>query len=157
MRFSTIQGEIMFKKLSTGYKIASPGLVLAIIFFFMPWVLQSCGNDPMREYSGLQLALGDGADAGKYTGNIFVLLTLIALFVIAFFGIQAAGRGTLNSWDAYGVTGISLVVLIVLFQQFLTAPGEGIQREILYGLWGYIIGWLLILIGGVVNAVEKKK
>lgn len=147
----------MMNKLSTGYKIASPGLVLAFIFFFLPWVLQSCGNDPMREYSGFQLAVGNGEEAGKYTGNIFVLLTLIALFVIGFFGIQAARRGALSSWDAYGVTGVSLVVLIVLFQQFLTKPGEGIQREILYGLWGYIAGWLLILIGGVVNAVEKKK
>ena len=147
----------MFTKLSTGYKITSPGLVLAFIFFFLPWVLQSCGNDPMREYSGFQLAFGDGAEAGKYTGNIFILLTLIALFVILFFGIQAARRGSLTGWDAYGVTGISLVVLIVLFQQLLTKPGEGMQREILYGLWGYIGGWLLILIGGVVNTVERKK
>ncbi len=147
----------MFRKLSTGYKITSPGLGLALIFFFLPWVLQSCGNEPMREYSGLELAIGNGAEAGKYTGNIFVLLTLIALLVILFFVIQFAKRGSLTGQDTYGVMGISILVLVLLFQQFVSAPGEGINRKVLYGLWGYIIGWLLILIGGVVNAVEQKK
>lgn len=144
----------MFKRLSTGYKIVSPGLLLTLIFFFLPWVMQSCGNEPLQPYTGLQLALGSGEGDG-YTGNIFVVLTLIAVFVILYFLIQADRRGSLIGQDTYGVVATSVAVLAILFQQFLTAPSEGVNREVLYGLWGYIVGWLLILIGGVVNIVER--
>ena len=145
----------MLKKLSSGYKIASPGLALSLIFFFLPWVLQSCGNEPMQPYSGFQLAIGSSAEGEGYKGNIFVLLSLIALFVILFFAIQHSRSGSLTARDTYGVLGTSILVLLILFQQFLTAPSEGVNRQVLYGLWGYILGWLLILIGGVVNIVER--
>lgn len=146
----------MFKKLPTGYKIASPGLVLTLIFFFMPWVLQSCGTETPRPYSGLQLALGSGEGDG-YTGNLLVLLSLVAILVIVFWLIRSAQRASLTVWDTYGVLAISVLVLLVLFQQFLTPPSKGVNREVLYGLWGFISGWLLILIGGVVNIVERRK
>lgn len=145
----------MLKKISSGYKIASPGIAMAFIFFFLPWVLQSCGNEPMQQYSGLQLAIGNSAEGEGYKGNIFVLLTLVALFVILFFVIQYTRNGSLGARDSYGVLGTGILVLLVLFQQFLTAPSEGVNRQVLYGLWGYIVGWLLILIGGVVNLVER--
>jgi hypothetical protein len=147
----------MLKKLSSGYKIASPGLTMAFVFFFLPWMLQSCGNEPMQQYSGLQLSIGNNAEGEGYRGNIFVLLTLVALFVILFFAIQYSRSGVLTARDTYGVVGISTFVLLVLFQQFLTAPSEGVNRQILYGLWGYIVGWLLILIGGVVNMTERHR
>jgi hypothetical protein len=145
----------MFKKLSTGYKITSPGLIMTLIFFFMPWVLQSCGGEPKRPYSGWQLAIGTG-EGGKYTGNLLILLSLVAVFVILFLLIQSARRASLTVWDTYGVLATSVIVLLILFQQFLTPPGKGVNREILYGLWGFIVGWLLILIGGVVNIVEQR-
>lgn len=146
----------MLKKLSTGYKITAPGLVMTLIFFFLPWVLQSCGNEPMREYSGLQLAIGSGAERSGYTGNIFVVLSLIAILVIAAFVVQSARRGSLIMRDTYGVLVTSVIVLLVLFQQYLVAPPEGVNRQVLYGLWGYVVGWLLILIGGVVNTIERR-
>ena len=126
----------MLKKLSSGYKITSSGLLLSLICFFLPWVLQSCGNQPMQQYSGLQLAMGAQGDG--YKGNIFVLMTLIAIFVILFFAIQYTRRGFLITRDTYGVLITSILMLLILFQQFLTPPGKGVNREILYGLWGYI-------------------
>jgi hypothetical protein len=123
----------MFKKLPTGYKIASPGLLTALVCFFLPWVLQSCGNQPMQPYTGLQLALGSGGEEGKYTGNILVVLTFVALIVLLIFVFQAAGRGSLKAQDTYGVVLASLLVLVILFQQFLTTPGKGVNRELLYG------------------------
>lgn len=145
----------MLKKLSSGYKIASPGMGMAFVFFFLPWVLQSCGNEPMQQYSGLQLAIGNSAEGEGYKGNIAVLLTLIALFVILYFVIQYSRSGVLTARDTYGVLGTSVLVLLLLFQQFLTTPSEGVNRQVLYGLWGYLVGWLLILIGGVVNLVQR--
>ena len=145
----------MLKKISSGYKITSSGLALAFICFFLPWVLQSCGNEPMQQYSGLQLAIGNSAQGEGYKGNIFVLLTLIALFVILYFAIQHSRSGVLTVRDTYGVLGTSILVLLLLFQQFLTTPSEGVNRQVLYGLWGYVVGWLLILIGGVVNLVQR--
>jgi hypothetical protein len=146
----------MLKKLSSGYKITSSGLLVSLICFFLPWVMQSCGNEPMREYSGLQLAIGSGSAGEGYKGNVFVLLTFVAVFVILYFVIQYTG-GSLTTRDTYGILVTSAVVLLILFQQFLTAPSEGVNRQVLYGLWGYITGWLLILIGGVVNLVERNK
>jgi hypothetical protein len=146
----------LFKKLSTGYKITWPGLLLALVFFFMPWVLQSCGNEPMRQYSGLQLALGSGESEG-YKGNIFVVLMFVAIIVIVLLAIRSTRQRILKIGDSYGVSITSVAVLLLLFQQFLKTPDEGVNREILYGLWGFILGWLLILIGGVVNIVERNK
>ncbi len=145
----------MLKKLSTGYKIASPGLLVALVCFFLPWVLQSCGNEPMRQYSGWQLAIGSGAEGDGYTGNLFILLSLVAVFVLSIFVIRSTRHASLTARDTYGVLVTSVVVLFFLFQQFLTNPAKGLNRELLYGLWGFIIGWLLILIGGVVNTVEQ--
>jgi hypothetical protein len=147
----------MLKKLSSGYKITSSGLFVSLICFFLPWVMQSCGNEPMREYSGLQLAIGSGAAGEGYKGNVFVLLTFVAIFVILYFAIQYTRGGALTTRDTYGILVTSVLVLLLLFQQFLTAPSEGVNRQVLYGLWGYIMGWLLILIGGVANLVERNK
>src|SRR5690349_17177072 len=146
----------MFNKLPTGYKIASPGLLAGLVCFFLPWVLQSCGNQPMQPYTGLQLAVGNGVEGGKFTGNVLVLLTFVALILLIIFFFQAASRGSLKAQDTYGVVLASVLVLVILFQQFLTTPGKGVNRELLYGLWGYILGWLLVLIGGVVNLVQQR-
>ncbi len=147
----------MFKKLSSGYKISVPGLFSTLVFFFLPWVLSSCGNDPMRQYSGWQLAAGTPEAGQGYNGNIVVLLFLVAALVLLFFAFRSTQRTSLTAWDSYGVAVISIIVIFSLFQQFLTTPEEGINREILYGLWGYLAGWLIVLIGGVVNIVERQK
>jgi hypothetical protein len=147
----------MFKKLPTGYRISTPGLILSLICFFLPWVLQSCGNQPMQPYTGLQLAAGNGGGENGYNGNPFVLLTLIAIFVLIYFAVQSARSGMLGVRDTWGVVITSLLTLLFLFQQYLTPPGEGVNRQVLPGLWGYVVGWLLALIGGVVNTVERNR
>jgi hypothetical protein len=147
----------MFKRLSTGYKLASPGLILALICFFLPWVMQSCGDQPLQEYTGLQLAIGNGGGDNGYNGNPFVLLTLIAIFVVLFFAIRYTRHGSLGIRDTWGVLITSLLTLLFLFQQYLTTPDEGVNREVLPGLWGYVAGWLFVLIGGVVNTVERNR
>lgn len=147
----------MLKKLSTGYKISTPGLLGTLVLFFLPWVLTSCGNDPMREFSGWQLAIGEGGAAEGYKGNIVVLLFLIASLVLLFLAFRSTQRTSISKADSYGVTITSIIILLLIFQQFLTTPSEGINREILYGLWGYILAWIVVLIGGVINIVERKK
>lgn len=147
----------MFKKLSSGYKISVPGLVSTLVFFFLPWVLSSCGNDPLRQYSGWQLAMGTQENGQGYNGNLIVLLFLVGALLLLFFAFRSTRNASLSAMDGYGVAVISLVVIFFLFQQFLTPPQEGINREILYGLWGYLASWLVVLIGGVVNIVERQK
>lgn len=110
----------------------------------------------MREYSGWQLAVGDTTQAG-YHGNIVVVLLFVASLALLFFAFRSFQRASISKMDSYGVTIVSIIVLVLLFQQFLTRPGEGINREVLYGLWLYIVGWLVTLIGGVVNITERKK
>jgi hypothetical protein len=142
------------KKLSRGYRIISPGLLLTFTFFFLPWVLTSCGSEPLQEYSGWELAVGTAAKDG-YNGNLMVMLSLAAIVLIVIFMISFLRRQRLAFGDSYGVLITSVAVLLLMFQQFLTPPAEGVNREILYGFWGFLVGWIIILIGGVVNLVDR--
>lgn len=112
---------------------------------------------PCANLVGWQLAIGEGGAGEGYKGNFVVLLFLVASLVLLFLAFRSLQRTSISKADSFGVAITSIVVLLLLFQQFLTTPGEGINREILYGLWGYIVAWIVVLIGGVINIVERKK
>ena len=58
-----------------GHTISTSGAALAIICFFLPWVSQSCGNEPPRVRSGWELVT-DG-------DRLVLLVPLVALAVLA--------------------------------------------------------------------------
>lgn len=145
------------QKLPNGYKVGSPGALVAIVCFFLPWVLQSCGSAPAQEYSGWQLALGSAAAGEKYNGNFFVFLILIFAIAVLALAVMAMRRGYATLGDGISLVGLGGLVLLFLYQQFGTPVPEGSTREILYGLWGEVIGWVLVVLGGVLNFVDSRK
>ncbi len=150
----------MFTKLR-GYRIAAPGAILALICFFLPWVLVSCGNQPPQSFTGWQLMTRTTVDsttgAEKFAGNLFVGLLFLAALAVLALAFLAWRRGHLNRLDSYGVLGLSALSLLYLFLQFGGKPAEGSTKEILYGLWGVVLGYIAILAGGIMNWVERRR
>jgi hypothetical protein len=147
----------MFSKLSNGYKVSSPGIAIVLVCFFLPWVLQSCGSAPAQEYSGWELAIGDPAAGDGYNGNPLIFLAPVAAIIVGAMAFRAMGRGVISIWDGIVPAGLGGLVLIFLYSQFGGPVAEGSTRQILYGLWGTVIGWLLILVGGVLNLLGANK
>jgi hypothetical protein len=127
-----------------GYRISTSGAALAIICFFLPWVSQSCGNEPPRVRSGWELA----AD-----GDRLVLLVPIVALVVLALGLLAWRRGYATRRVSVASIGLGLLALLFLFWRFGTAPPEGITRDILYGLWGVVAGNVLSVVGGILGVV----
>jgi len=147
----------MSTQVSNGYKAASPGVLVVLVCFFLPWVLQSCGGAPPEQSSGWQLALGDTSAADGYHGNPFIFLIPLFALLIGFFAYRSISRGTLSRWDGYLPIGLGALILVFLYAQFGGPVAEGSTRELLYGLWGEVVGWLLILVGGILNIFEARQ
>ena len=128
-----------------GHQISTSGAALAIIFFFLPWVSQSCGNEPPRIRSGWELVT-DG-------DRLVLLVPLVALAVLAL-GLTAWRRGYLSRLQAIASAGLGLLALLFLFWKFGTEPPEGVTRDVLYGLWGVAAGNVLIVLGGLLALVR---
>src|SRR6185503_3060928 len=118
----------MLTKTSSGYKVASPGVLLVLVCFFLPWVLQSCGNAPPQEYSGWQLAVGNAAAGERYNGNLLIFIVPLAAIVVAVLAFRSIQRSYLSLWDGFVPTGLGGLVLIFLFLQFGRPVSEGSTR-----------------------------
>lgn len=141
--------------LPNGFKLGAPGAILVILCFFLPWVLVSCGNETPKLQSGLDISVGTASTEPGYHGNPFVFLVLLAgigVLVLAFLAYQ---RGHLHPIDGIGVTAIGIMGLLYLYLQF-GRPGEGVTMEYQYGIWGTVVGFLVITVGGVLNYLERR-
>lgn len=158
----------MLARTSKGYKVASPGAVIAILCFFLPWLFVSCAGSVGTSLTGMDLAFGKQTElmAGmvqRVSGEPLVMLALfaaVAVLVLAGFAIR---RGKLHPVDGIGVIGLGVGALILLvlegliqsskMQQDGTAQFVQISPEI--GLIGAVIGYLAIIAGGILNQLRK--
>lgn len=149
------------EKTSKGHKIGSSGASLVVLFFFLPWVLVSCGGVQVK-LSGWQLAAGYsinyGFGAEKIPGEPVIFLVLLAALgaiALAYFAFQ---RGHLTTLDGYGLIGLGALPLLVLFIQFSgmkdQAAQQGIYVEYQIGLWVTILSLIAVIVGGVMNLKE---
>ncbi len=134
-------------KVSSGYKVATPGLGVILICFFLPWVLQSCGNAPPQQYSGWQLAIGNSSIETGYHGNPFIFLVPLTALIVGLLMWRAIRRGYLTPWDGLVPAGLGGLILLYLVVQFGQPVAQGSTRQLLYGLWGVVIGWVLVMAG----------
>ena len=54
------------RTLSNGHKVGSSGAGVAMLCFFLPWVMVSCGNQPIASFGGILLMLGGLAGLGAF-------------------------------------------------------------------------------------------
>jgi len=153
--------EIIAKS-SKGHKVGSSGAALAILCFFMPWLLVSCGGQTAK-VSGWDLAAGTTVGAGfsaqQIPGKPILFLVLLAAVGVIALAYLAYKRGTLMpKMDGYGLIGLGALALLILFISFSGAKEQGAQQgiyvDIEFGLWGAVIGYLGAIVGGVLNLRE---
>ena len=145
--------------LSNGHKVSSLGAGVAVLCFFLPWVMVSCGNQPIASFSGWQLAagtsVGSGFGASQLPGTPILFLALLAGAVVLALAYLALRRGRLTRLDGFGPIGLGSLTLLVLFAQFNTMQGEmgqqGVTATTQYGLWGTVLGYLAVVAGGIMN------
>jgi hypothetical protein len=152
----------IIEKSSKGHKIGSSGAALAILCFFLPWILVSCGNETVK-VNGWNLAagttIGQGLFAQRVEGRPILFLVLLAAFVVIALAYFAYKRGTLTpTMDGYGLIGLGALPLLILFISFSgvkdQAAQQGVLVEFQIGLWGAVLGYLAAIAGGILNLKE---
>ena len=150
-------------KSSKGHKVGSAGAVLAILCFFMPWMLASCGGQ-VEKLSGWQLAAGTTIGQGYYPqkmdGRPILFLVLLAAIGVIVLAYLAYKRGTLQTIDGYGLIGLGALPLVILLASFSGVKEQSAQQGVLveyqFGLWGVVLANLAVIVGGVLNLGEEK-
>ena len=154
----------ILKRTSKGYKIGSSGAALAILCFFLPWVLVSCGGQQVK-MSGWQLAagttIGEGYFAQRIPGKPVLFLVLLAGFGVFALAYLTYKRGTLTPMDGYGPIGLGVLPLVILLAEFSGSKGQAAQQgvyfEYQFGLWGVVVGYIAVIVGGIFNLKELTK
>lgn len=153
--------EDILRRTSKGYKIGSSGAALAILCFFLPWVLVSCGPLEVK-MSGWQLAvgttIGESDFAQRIPGKPVLFLVLLAGFGVLALAYLAYKRGTLTLIDGYGPIGLGVLPLVILLVQFSgskeQAAQQGLYFEYQFGFWGVVVGYIAVIVGGIFNLKE---
>jgi len=149
--------------LPKGNRIIGPAAAIALVCFFLPWVLVSCGGQPMASFSGWQLAAGGNIQTGFGTQPIegspvlfLVLLAAIGCLALVYFGYQRQIVTRTGAYIATGLAGASLLILLAKFsgaQSQATQPGVTVKLQ--YGLWGTVLANVAIIIGAVLDLREE--
>lgn len=146
-------------KTSKGHKLGSSGAALAILCFFLPWILVSCGGQQVK-LSGWELSAGTSVGGQPIEGKPILFLVPIAGIAVIALAYLAYKRGMLTGLDGYGLVGLGALPLIVLLAQFSgtqeQASQQGYTFEYQFGLWGVIIGYIGVIVGGVLNLIKPK-
>jgi len=160
---------IMQTKISMGHKIGAAGASLALICFFLPWIVLSyfLYDATLAALSGWQLAsgltnatIGGGGDWRILPGQpiLFVVpLVAIGALVAAFLAWQRTFLNKLT--DGFGLIAggaLSLVVVLIVLNSSLNSPIQGaglgaLRFDTSLGLFGVALGNLAIIAGGVLN------
>jgi uncharacterized membrane protein len=130
----------------------------------MPWVLASCGSQQVGSFSGWDLAAGTKIETflGSYEAlpgePILFFIPFVALVVLSL-AYRYWKKKQLAKIDGIGVILLGLLPLgLLLFFSDAKAEvaREGITLKYLIGVWGTIIGYIAVTIGGFLNMQKAK-
>ena len=109
-------------KKSNGHKISASFAGLAILLFFLPWILVSCNGEEIAKPSGWQLAAGYTIDMGfsseKIDGEPILFLVIISALAVLGLAYLAFKRGKLTKVDGFGVMGLGILSIIIMIISF---------------------------------------
>jgi hypothetical protein len=147
-----------------GRTLSFVGALAAVICFFLPWTLTSCG-DRVIELSGWQMAVGGtvqtntGPQEVPDNGLLFIaflcaLATLIVLWIGALRGPGRRGGGI----AVIALAVVPLLILLLRFgNQLEQASAADASVEFLAGFWGTVGGYTLAAVGGLISALTAPK
>ena len=142
-----------------GRGITATGVLLAFVMFFMPWVLVSCGGNELGTLSGYRLAVGFEVEGRSFGGTSLLFLTwafLLASLLVVFVVPSGKIRGVLGV--VFGI--LSTIVVMIVYshlKQEVKQLGEILQVHIRGGLIGTMLGYLLMIVGGVVDFISGEE
>jgi len=146
------------KSAKPGHFISGSGALLAIIAFFIPWLLISCSGQELARMSGWQLAVGlEGMEqTGLDSGSPILLALLVLALVVLALVIVILIRGRFGKWEgivflACGVVATGILTIYLLANQPSQSDLEFAAIEIkpMAGLFMTYIGYIAIIVGGV--------
>jgi len=141
--------------------------VLAIISFFLPWIVLADNVNVLasltgwRIASGVLLATGEGAELFRGSPISYVVpIVAIIVLALAFIGYR---RGYVTELDGFVPIGVGVITLLVLLVQFSeagqVAERAGVNLQFQYGLIGVYLALIALIVAGVLNvrAVGERK
>jgi len=156
-----------------GRYISGAAGAIIVLCFFLPWVSVSCAGQPVGELSGLDLASGSQIvpeDLKIYLIPLagLIVLGLVALVVRRAISEEASAGGQIFTallaalilwlkWNDMSVESGSLD-----FMEALTSEATGIRGGNIFtisteiGLYGTILGLLLVLVGAAVALIISR-
>jgi hypothetical protein len=150
-----------------GYKIASPGAIVVLVCFFLPWVFVSCYGQPIAQFSGYELASGPmiqgpfgGAERADPTLSLFGVPIVGA--IVLTLAYMATKRQHMQLLDKLGVVALGLLTLVAVVFSFLSnaeevqqLANEGILIDFRIGFWGTLLGLVAVTVGGAFNWIRS--
>ncbi|MCL0063226.1 hypothetical protein M1N11_03570, partial [Peptococcaceae bacterium] len=120
---------------------------------------------PIIEMSGWELAAGTTVKKWYFVQEVpgapilfLVLLAGIAVFLLGYFAYK---RGMIKPLDGYGLIGLGVLPLLILFiylSRFKEqATQEGLCVEYQFGFFGVVLGYIAVIIGGILNLKKSIK
>jgi hypothetical protein len=151
--------------MTTGRGISGTAAALAILGFFLPWVLVSCMGEPLVPMSGYGIASGNISSvfgpSDPIPGRPLLFITLGAavfaflIFLISYF-ISRLSLILSSIQAIIGIVGIAPIFLT--FAQMKSEYSEGMKLfgiDLQYGFWMTIVGFAGIVIGGLLSMADS--
>jgi hypothetical protein len=144
---------------SPGRSISLSGVIVTLISFFLPWMTVSCG-ERVTTLSGVQLAVGgvvtSNAGPEERKADPFVLCAFIAAIIVLVVIVLLWRRSVLPLPGSLAISALGGLALLILAFKFATTQSDtsgDVDVIVQYhpGFFGAVLGYLLILIGGVMD------
>lgn len=151
-----------------GNYLSGSAAVVVLVGFFLPWIMVSCGGQPLGSISGYELAFGSVLGDGEL---IFALVPLAAIATLAliFAGMKFNQSERVVNGGQIAAALIAIAVLAYKWQEMRSdldianqnpfsgdIMGAGFSMSIEYGLWFTLIGLLLIIVGAAIEFLQSE-
>ncbi len=154
-----------------GHKLGGTGAAAILLFFFAPWVLFSCGSQPVGQYSGFALASGQWINelsrSGQYnvTENVFTVWFLIPICAIVIGIVTSIAILKQSTFIARFVDGLIMVVCAgaaayIIYDRMQATEkqlsGSMVLAQWQYGLYMTLAGLVFIMLGGLLVFMQDE-
>ncbi|MCJ7625825.1 MAG: hypothetical protein MUO76_20220, partial [Anaerolineaceae bacterium] len=147
----TIPAELPTTTRKTGQIVGIAAGALAIIAFFLPWVVLVDNVKTLASLTGWQISSGALLASSEgdtlFRGSPVSYIVPIIGVIILVGALIAFWRGRVNRWDGLGTIAISVVAFFIIWVQFGAAgslAAEGgvlVQSQIgMIGVWLALLG-----------------
>ena len=145
--------------LTVGRKISGIGASLALLCFFLPWVMVSCGVQVSM--SGLDLATSPGQLNAPSWLLLLVPVAALAILWVLYSALNNPRAGLLQTANrilAFAGAGLLPVILTYIgIQNARNDPenlGLGVLIHLEYGFWGTAFGFASSIVGALLDRKE---